>query len=92
MSYALELAADASRALSTLPVDVQEEVFDVLERVAREGTGGAGAAGTEVVARQERLIYRTEKLACDVYLYYTLHHDRRTVHLDRLAAVLFDER
>ena len=95
MSYALELAADANRALLSLPVDVQEEAHEIVDRVAAEAAAGAAAteAGTgDVVARQERLVYRTDALACDVYLYYTIAHSRRTVRLDRIAAVIFEDR
>ena len=39
VSYALDLVADARRALASLAVDVQEAVFDALDRVADEADG-----------------------------------------------------
>lgn len=68
MSYALRLAADANRALLSLPVDVQEEVFDILERIALEAPATGGATGGSA-AKDQRLVYRTDVVACDVYLY-----------------------
>jgi hypothetical protein len=86
VSYALRLAADANRALLSLPVDLQEEVFDILDRIALEAPAAVATMG------EERLVYRSDAVACDVFLFYTIDHDRRTVHFDRLAAVIYEDR
>ena len=85
MSYALRLAADARRALAALPFGAQEEVFDILERIADE----ADPLAPDVLESQH-LVYRTDREVVYVRMYCTVMHDIGTVTLDRLVAVAVD--
>ena len=89
MSYGLQLADDASQALHVLSPEVQEEVLDVLERVAVESANVAGsdASGTDAFIKQT-LIHRTEEEATYVDLELSIDHSARMVVLDRLVAVV----
>ena len=82
MSYALRLAADAARALAELPLGAQEEVFDVLERVADE------ADPLAPVIEVQHVVYRTDREVVYVRLYCSVTHDTETVTLERLVAVI----
>ena len=86
MSYALRLAADARRAHAALPFGAQEEVLDLLERIAGEADSGA----TDVT-QIHHLVYRSGREAVYVRVYCTVMHDIRTVTLDRLVAVVVGE-
>lgn len=83
MSYALELADDASRAARSLPVMVQEAVFDVLDRIAEEAeVPTSDDFGTQVV------VVRSERELAYVEVQYAVDRGRRVVTLQRLFAVL----
>jgi hypothetical protein len=82
VSYALRLAVDAARALAELPLGAQEEVFDVLDRIADE----ADPLAPEVEV--QHVVYRTDREAVYVRLYCSVMHDTRTVALERLVAVI----
>lgn len=45
MSYALNVASDASRILSELSFDVQEDVWDLLEEIAADPRSPGASAG-----------------------------------------------
>ena len=82
VSYALRLAADAARALAELPLGAQEEVFDVLERIADEADPLAPEVEVQTV------VYRTDVEAVYVRLYCRVMHDTETVALERPVAFI----
>jgi hypothetical protein len=45
VGYALNVARDASRVIAELPIDVQEDVWDLLERIAAEPRSPRAATG-----------------------------------------------
>ena len=86
MSYALELVADARRALASLEVDVQEVVFDALDRVADE----ADRLPPDEV-RVQHVIVRLGREATYVRVHYEVDRVRRLVMVQRLVAIVVDE-
>ena len=83
MSYALELAADPRRAMTALPIEVQEAAIDVLERVAAD----ADPASPDVITVQH-VVFRVDANVVFVRPHYTVDHARRMVTLERVIAIV----
>ena len=91
MSYGLELVGNARRAFLELQPDVQEEVLDILERIAEEVAGEDEDVTPSPRPGKQVLLYRSDQGTAVVYLYYSVKHDSRTVTLNRLVAVMTGE-
>lgn len=85
MSHALELAADADRALHSLPFELPEAVFDALDRIAREAQ-----APSFDDAASELVVIRGERELAYVEIHYAVDHGRSMVRLERLIAIIDD--
>jgi hypothetical protein len=87
VSYALRLVADAQRALMALPIPVQEMVFDLLDREAA-AVDPSGHDAKFV----EHLMIQTDDEFVYVQIGYAVVHSDRAVVLERVLAVLTDQR
>ena len=72
MSYALKLATNARKRLRALPVEVQEAVFDLLDRLAADAAGGEPG-------QEHRLLYRDGATVFKIFMATYTDHPARTL-------------
>lgn len=82
MSYALDVEPDAMKALGILDIDVQEAVFDLLDRLAAE------VSGTDPAFERHDVSVRSPAGHAWVVLEIVFIHAQRTLRVVRLRAII----